>query len=129
MKKDLISFVLILNLPRKHLRKRLSFSILVLLKFVRFLQTWVLKTLIVIYISIVIPHTLNIKDPLCIAAFWSLLTFAPTWWIFINICDHLWGMKSWFLDKAYSKHMINLEMENVSCSQSKNGVPFDDISS
>ena len=29
-------------------------------------------------------------------------------------------MKSWFLDKAYSKHMINLEMEKVSFSQSNN---------
>ena len=31
-------------------------------------------------------------------------------------------MKSWFLDKAYSKHMINLEMEKVRFSQSNNNI-------
>ena len=33
-------------------------------------------------------------------------------------------MKSWFLDKAYSKHMINLKMEKVRFSQNKNN-PID----
>ena len=58
--------------------------------------------------------------------------------ILINICSHQKdfnihssGMKSSFLNKAYSKYMINLEMEKVRFGQSKNntnkqgtGVPF-----